>query len=616
MRWIPETKHGEPVPIFIRIGLLIFGWGLILLPIFLGIWLIGSYEIKYSYRFYPGILVGGESVGGMTYDEALNHFKEKADELRKEGLNLRLESSKGIQQINIPMLATGLTSDNYTEYFSIDNWEDNLRQAYQWGHGINILDDIREQSVLIFGNKNFNFPATTQREAVKSLLDNEISGSFETGIPAKFLSTKNDISISEEKTGEIINKEEIINILENKLSSFDSAPAIFKTTIDIPKVTKADLEPFLDFAKSFSKNGSLVFQYQKHEWKIKGPKIANWLTIKKENGKENKINIERSMVENYLADTVAQFIDNPPQNSRFEMRNGKLVEITAGFSGNIINADKAMQDIENKISEAEININNTNNTIYLPIETIQVEPKVTKDTIEKYKIKDLVGKIRTNFTGSTAGREHNIKIGVSAVNGVLIAPGEEFSTVSAIGPVTSKEGYVKELVIKQDKTTKEYGGGLCQVATSIFRLALNAGLPVTERQNHRFVIHYYEPGLDATIYGPHPDFRFVNDTGHYLLLQGRVENKEVIMELYGQKDGRSVKISKPNLYNKIPAPPTKYIQTAELPIGETKCSETPHDGVSASVLYDVNYPNGITKSKIFRSVYQPWQKVCLVGTAL
>ncbi len=579
--------------------------------------MLGIFEIKYSYKFYPGIFVGGESVSGMTYEEALNHFEEKAETLKKEGLNLSVESSKGIQKINVPISSTGLTSDNYTEYFSVDNWEYDLKQAYQWGHGINILGDLREQSVLMFKNKNFNFSMTMQEEAVKYLLDNEIDNSFEASVPARFISAKNDISISEEKTGEVINEEELINILENKLSSLDSSMAIFKTSIDIPKVSKADLEPFLEFAKNIAKKNNLIFQYQKHEWKIKGPKLATWLTVKKQYSREDKISVDRILLENYFTENITKFIDNPPQNSRFEMRDGKLIEITAGHSGDIIDTDKVMGEIENKISEAEININNTNNTIYLPIKTKEIEPRVNKNTIEKYKIKDLVGEVRTNFTGSTAGREHNIKIGVSAVSGMLIAPGEEFSTVSAIGPVTSKEGYVKELVIKQDRTTKEYGGGLCQVATSIFRLALNAGLPITERKNHRFTVHYYDPpGLDATIYGPHPDLRFINDTGNYILLQGRVENKQVIMELYGQKDGRSVEISKAALSGFIPAPPTKYLETTDLLKGQTKCYEAPHDGVTTNVLYTVNYPNGITKKKNFHSVYQPWQKICLVGTVL
>jgi vancomycin resistance protein YoaR len=251
--------------------------------------------------------------------------------------------------------------------------------------------------------------------------------------------------------------------------------------------------------------------------------------------------------------------------------------------------------------------------IDISIETTVEEPKITKETIDKYKIKELVGSAKTNFEGGSLDRQHNIEVGVSKLNGVLLAPGEEFSAVNAIGEVTEEAGFVKEYVISGGKTQKEIGGGLCQLATTLFRLALDSGLPIIERVNHRYVISYYGAGLDATIYGPHPDLRFINDTGNYLLLQGKAQNNEVIFEFYGKKDGRSVKISEPKLSNRIPAPETKNIPTADLPAGKTKCSEIPHSGVTADATYTVTYPNGEISETNFHSVYQPWQKVCLVG---
>ncbi|KKQ36028.1 MAG: VanW family protein [Candidatus Nomurabacteria bacterium GW2011_GWB1_37_5] len=629
-----KEKPNKPVPPFATfkfkaIGLLIF----LLLALF-GISILGFFEIKYSDRFYPGIFVNNESVGGKTYTEVLNYFREKAEELQKNGLDINFESSKGIRKVNIPMFATGLTSDNSVEYFSLGNWENDLRNAYSWGHQANFFRSLKEKFALIFAQKNFNFSANIQKEAVNSLLENELYNFFKLSIPARFSSDKNKISILKEKAGENIDKEEVINIIKNKLNQFDSTPITFKARADMPKVAETDLEPFLYFAENLAKKINLVFQYQGRKWTIKGPKLISWLTIKKEGG----IGIDGAILEEYLTNTIARFINNPPQNSRFKMQDGKLIEIVPGKSGNAVDIDKTVQKIEKIIPEiektfarngnflsaaalnavnSEANFNPKNGTIYLPLEIIKVEPKVTKETVDKYKINDLVREARTSFEGSSADREHNIKIGAAAINGILIAPGAEFSTVSSIGRVTEKEGYVKELVIKENRTIKELGGGLCQIATTLFRLALNAGLNITERQNHRFTVQYYDPpGLDATIYGPHPDLRFVNDTGNYLLLQTRVENKQVIMELYGQKDGRSVEISEATLYNKIPAPETMYIQSEEIPVGETKCFEAPHDGITTDVLYTVSYSDGTINSINFRSIYQPWQKKCLVGAIL
>ena len=611
-----ETPKGllkEPIPRSVIFGISAFGLLFFLVPLVLVILFFGYFEIKNNDRFYPGVFVAGESVGGQTYEEALNHFKQKSELLQKNGINLNFENFKGIKkEINIPMTTSGLTSDNSIDYFTVGDWENDLQKAYKWGHGLNIFQSLGQQFILLFTQKDFNFSVTLQKEATNSLIDSELNNFFNKSVNAAFISTDNKVLISKEEIGENIDEEEIINILENKLSQFDTNPIFIKTYQDFPLVTQKSIEPFLNLAINISKKINLTFKYNGYKWDINGPKFITWLTVKKEGG----IGINRIKLEDYFTNTIDKSIENPSQNSRFNIQNGKIIEVVSGKTGNAIDIEKVIEQLEKIVSESEVNLDLSKKTVYIQIETIRVEPKVTKDTIEKYQIKDLVGEIRTNFNGSSSDREHNIKIGVSTITGMLIAPGEEFSTVSSIGPVTGKEGYVKELVIKENKTTKEYGGGLCQVATTLFRLALNAGLPITERQNHRFVVHYYDPpGLDATIYGPHPDFRFVNDTGNYLLLQARVENKQVIMELYGRKDNRTVEISKPIISNKIPAPQTKYIQDLGLSIGQTKCTEAPHDGVTTDVLYTVNYSNGIIKKKNFKSIYQPWQKVCLIGIA-
>lgn len=604
----------EPIPFFITFGVSAFGLLFFLVPLILGILVLVDFEIKNNNLFYPGVFVAGESVGGQTYEEALSYFKEKIDVLEKEGVNLKFENLNQVKKVvNIPITSSGLTSDSSIDYYTIGDWETELKNAYKWGHGLNIFQSLGQQLTLLFTHKNFNFPVTIQKEAIDSLIDNELNNFFKKSVSARFLSTDNNISILKEEIGENINKEEIINILKDKLSKFDTIPVLIKTNIDTPSIAKEDLEPFLNTTQNISDKINLVFKYNGYKWNVSGQKFITWLTIKKEGG----FGLDRIKLEDYFANTINKSIVNPSRNSRFTFINGKIVEIVSGKAGNAINVEKVLEQLEKIFFEPEDNLNESKKIVNINIETIKVEPNITKDTIEKYQIKDLVGEIRTSFKGSSSDREHNIKIGASTITGMLIAPGEEFSTVASIGPVTGKEGYLKETVIKENKTTKEYGGGLCQVATTLFRLALNAGLPISERQNHRFVINYYNPaGLDATIYGPHPDFRFVNDTGNYLLLQARVENKQVIMELYGRKDNRTVEISKPLVYNKIPAPQTKFINDVGLSLGQIKCTEAPHDGVTTEVLYTVNYPDGTIKKKNFKSIYQPWQKVCLVGVAL
>jgi len=599
--------------IFIAI-LAVFGW---------------LFESIYSDRYYPGVMIAGESVSGRTYSEVLQEFKTKSDALLKNGLNLVFEKENNKKEINIPTTTTGFTPDILVEYFSVGDLEGVISNAYDLGHKGTIIQRLKEQFTLILG-KNFNSPISPHKEAISSLLSRETKYFFTTGVPAQFsLNNNNDVVIIPEKLGDNVDIEKIIDVVLQKLNKFEVQPIVFKIQPETPYPNEEKLKPFLDLAKEFAKSANVNFYYQNHKWKVDGKTLITWLTLKS----DNEMTIDNKKLQAFLSVSVVPLINDPPQNSRFEMKNGNLIEISPGKSGNAVNINKTIELIEKIIphmqqsfiatgsissalitNDSKTQTNPKNNTIDIPIETIEVEPEVTQKTVDQYKIKDLVGYARTNFAGGSLDRQHNIEVGVSKLTGILIAPNEEFSTVLNIGEVDEKAGFVKEYVIKGDQTVKEVGGGLCQLATTLFRTVLSAGLPITERINHAYVIPYYGPGLDATIYDPHPDFRFVNDTDNYLLLQGTAKNNEVVFELYGTADGRIVEVSTPILYNEKPVPKKRIIMSPNLAVGRTQCTKISHKGITADVTYTVNYPDGSKKEKKFHSVYQPWPEVCLIGT--
>jgi len=187
--------------------------------------------------------------------------------------------------------------------------------------------------------------------------------------------------------------------------------------------------------------------------------------------------------------------------------------------------------------------------------------------------------------------------------------------LEAIGNVDAEAGYKEELVIKGDRTVPEFGGGLCQIATTVFRATLDAGLPVLVRQNHSYRVPYYEPpiGIDATIYSPNPDFKFSNDTPGAILIQARIEGDNLIFEFWGTKDGRVIERTDPVVTNIVQPPAAKTIETEDLPVGVKKCTERAHAGADASFTYTVTYTDGRKETKVFRSHYRAWQEVCAIG---
>jgi len=193
----------------------------------------------------------------------------------------------------------------------------------------------------------------------------------------------------------------------------------------------------------------------------------------------------------------------------------------------------------------------------LPLRTST--PAVQLADLNNLGINTLISTGATDFTGSSAARITNVRVGASKYNGVIVAPGQEFSFNKYLGPVDAEHGFLPELVIKPEGATPEFGGGLCQVSTTAFRAAFFGGLPITQRRNHSYAVRYYEwisddqpraVGLDATIYSPYQDMKFVNDTEGSILVWTRIEGKRLYFDFYGTKDDRQVTVDGPHPFDR------------------------------------------------------------------
>lgn len=183
--------------------------------------------------------------------------------------------------------------------------------------------------------------------------------------------------------------------------------------------------------------------------------------------------------------------------------------------------------------------------VWIPFRALPAPVKPTRELAD-LGINELIGEAITTYTGSPANRQHNISVAAANLSGLLLAPEEEFSFISSLGPVTSSRGYKRELIIKEGDVTPEIGGGVCQVSTTFFRTALDAGLPITRHRPHTLKVHYYDPpGLDATVYPGQADLRFINDTGQHILIQAAVEGVSLRVNFFGTADGRDVQLAGP-----------------------------------------------------------------------
>src|SRR5207248_279609 len=137
----------------------------------------------------------------------------------------------------------------------------------------------------------------------------------------------------------------------------------------------------------------------------------------------------------------------------------------------------------------------------IPVPSFQIVPKVTTRQVEAWGVTTMIGSYDASFPGSSPARLHNIDAAVRHLDKTMIAPGQVFSFDKEIGQITAQQGYVQGIVIQGDKDVPGIGGGICQVADTIFKGALYSGLPMVHWINHQTLVPYYQPpGMDATVY--------------------------------------------------------------------------------------------------------------------
>ncbi|MBI5123144.1 VanW family protein [Candidatus Roizmanbacteria bacterium] len=307
----------------------------------------------------------------------------------------------------------------------------------------------------------------------------------------------------------------------------------------------------------------------------------------------------------------------PAKNALFKFEKGKVIDFRKETDGLKINSDQFLKEFDKAVES--LRLNNVNQKVVLNSEVIKPEIKLSE--INDYGIEEFIAEGKSDFTHSIPQRVHNLTLAASKFNGVLIPKGKEFSFNEIVGDISSLTGYQPAYIIKEGKTVLGDGGGVCQVSTTLFRAALNAGLPIVERTAHAYRVGYYEndsqPGFDATVYAPTVDLKIKNNTPGYILIETKIdeENNLLYFRLYGKKDSRRVEISQATVYDVVPPLEPKYQDDPTLKKGVVKQVDFSAWGSKAFFTYKVYQGEKLVTDNKFFSNFRPWAAVYLVGTA-
>lgn len=357
-------------------------------------------------------------------------------------------------------------------------------------------------------------------------------------------------------------------------------------------------------------------------WTFDVPVLANLLAVDvvENNGAtEMRVGLDPAEMRQTLGD-LKVLVDRTPQNARFVFNDStsQIEAISASAVGRVMDVDASVNAINEALLRGEHNV-----TLVVVEQAPAVQDTATGAELG---VVQLVAEQTTYFYGSSEARIQNIVTAAGEYHGLLVAPGETFSMGSVLGDVSLENGYAEALIIYGGRTIKGVGGGVCQVSTTLFRTVFMAGFPVAERYSHAYRVSYYEmdasgsvdtqfAGLDATVYFPLVDFKFVNDTPYWMLMETyvNVSARTLTWKIYSTSDGRSVTWETTGPTNIVSAPEPVFEENPELEKNQLKQVDYAAEGADVTVTRTVWKDGLIYFTDQFQTHYEPWAAVCQFG---
>ncbi len=303
-----------------------------------------------------------------------------------------------------------------------------------------------------------------------------------------------------------------------------------------------------------------------------------------------------------------QVLDTKAVDAGLKRENGGFV-IIPGSTGVAVNVEESVKVLEEYFTtlwqEAEASVE-------LVAEV--TAPRGTQE--ELAKVKDVLGTFHTSFADSAAGRVKNVTNGSNKIDGTVLYPGDEFSVHDATAPFTKENGYELAGAYENGQTIESYGGGICQVSTTLYNAAIRAELEIVERFAHSMIVSYVEPSMDAAIAGDYKDLKLRNNTDAPIYIESYTSGRVIYFTIYGHETRESNR--KVSYVSEIidSTDPGVEFKTVDAPIGHVKRLQGSHAGKKAK-LWKIVTVNGeeVSKDVFNNSTYRASPAIYEVGVS-
>lgn len=485
-------------------------------------------------RIIPNVSVRGFAIGQMTRDEAQTTLHHHYADFLTTPVTFELE---------------GYTFQPTPEQLGLTlEIDEAVEQAYELGHRRNPFLSLWEtQSVWQHGT-DIPLRLTVDQRALQTYLAAVAHEVDRSPVDATLAINGGQVVSSPAKRGRQLLVDATMQDIPFALQHLEPLSVTLQTRPLHPALDDTGIAEAQQYLRSLL-HTPLTLTTGNRQWTWSLETIGTLVDIKRVDGREPgrariTATLNRQRVEDQLQAMATEF-DIAPLEPRIRFVSSEATTTTERLRIVQPGQDGRRLEVEPSLDMVIEALGQGHTTVDLPV--VVAQPGARPDTLDSLGIVELVAQGKSSFANSESYRIANIQAGARRMDGVLIPPDGEFSFNQTVGAVDASNGFTQGYAIVNGRTQLEWGGGICQISTTVFRAAFWAGVPITERNYHTYRLTWYEVfepvGMDATIFTPYgPDLRFVNDTGHWLLMEAFADTTNQIMyiNLYGTRTGRDV----------------------------------------------------------------------------
>lgn len=492
---------------------LLWQWGLLVVALLvlssavLGIAFAGSPE-----DLPAGTSISGVEVAGMTPGDARTMLERRSAKL---------------DRVPVTFVSGGKEWElKPTSLLVETDWAAAVEAARQQGEGFGPVRGIRRLGVRVFGSDIV--PRTNVSEEALEFTITRFARQLDRPRSEPELRLRGtEPVITPGKKGRILDRDAAAGVIVRSLARFGRRPVQLPVRVDRPQLTAQELaQPQARVRTILSAPVDLA--YGPGGWKLPGWRLAQMLELPEDGS--TAIRIAGPAATKFFA-AIQKTVDQPARDATFAILRGNRVRVVPARPGSVLDAAPTARAILAAALRPADRV--------ARISVRSEAPEVTTKEAKGMGITGLVGSYETIYAG-VPNRLYNVRLVSRLIDGTLIRPGATFSFNDTTGERSAETGFREAPVIINGELQTGIGGGVCQVSTTVFNAAYEAGLPITSRQNHALYISHYPLARDATVNYPDIDLRFKNDTDSWLLLKTLVGSSSLTVALYGAPQNRKV----------------------------------------------------------------------------